>query len=156
MVGDHVRAGIDRIDIADVIAIIAVRRVVIDVLIPVGHIVAAAPGQRPGGRSRPSDRIEVAGRIEIGRLDVPVEIAIVVIVPVVAGTAIAARLPGIITLPVEPAFAGGKTPLESATLLPPVARQPALPLTRSEEHTSELQSLMRISYAVLCLKKKKR
>src|SRR3546814_1093874 len=29
------------------------------------------------------------------------------------------------------------------------------PLTRSEEHTSELQSLMRISYAVFCLKKKK-
>src|SRR3546814_9927171 len=29
-------------------------------------------------------------------------------------------------------------------------------LTRSEEHTSELQSLMRISYAVFCLKKKKR
>src|SRR3546814_3413207 len=31
-----------------------------------------------------------------------------------------------------------------------VARQ------RSEEHTSELQSLMRISYAVFCLKKKKK
>src|SRR3546814_7098450 len=29
------------------------------------------------------------------------------------------------------------------------------PRTRSEEHTSELQSLMRISYAVFCLKKKK-
>src|SRR3546814_4458952 len=29
------------------------------------------------------------------------------------------------------------------------------PLIRSEEHTSELQSLMRISYAVFCLKKKK-
>src|SRR3546814_7875269 len=28
-------------------------------------------------------------------------------------------------------------------------------LTRSEEHTSELQSLMRISYAVFCLKKNK-
>src|SRR3546814_10749325 len=28
-------------------------------------------------------------------------------------------------------------------------------VARSEEHTSELQSLMRISYAVLCLKKKK-
>src|SRR3546814_10873585 len=28
-------------------------------------------------------------------------------------------------------------------------------LGRSEEHTSELQSLMRISYAALCLKKKK-
>src|SRR3546814_3995418 len=30
-----------------------------------------------------------------------------------------------------------------------------LPSVRSEEHTSELQSLMRISYAVFCLKKKK-
>src|SRR3546814_4773440 len=29
------------------------------------------------------------------------------------------------------------------------------PIDRSEEHTSELQSLMRISYAVFCLKKKK-
>src|SRR3546814_7413009 len=28
-------------------------------------------------------------------------------------------------------------------------------IARSEEHTSELQSLMRISYAVFCLKKKK-
>src|SRR3546814_7712356 len=35
-------------------------------------------------------------------------------------------------------------------------RQPAMLLRyRSEEHTSELQSLMRISYAVFCLKKKK-
>src|SRR3546814_9111929 len=30
------------------------------------------------------------------------------------------------------------------------------PWGRSEEHTSELQSLMRISYAVFCLKKKKK
>src|SRR3546814_9373559 len=30
------------------------------------------------------------------------------------------------------------------------------PKVRSEEHTSELQSLMRISYAVFCLKKKKK
>src|SRR3546814_4641314 len=29
------------------------------------------------------------------------------------------------------------------------------PIERSEEHTSELQSLMRISYAVFCLKKKR-
>src|SRR3546814_7974886 len=34
-------------------------------------------------------------------------------------------------------------------------KMPVLPDTRSEEHTSELQSLMRISYAVFCLKKKK-
>src|SRR3546814_2585134 len=30
-----------------------------------------------------------------------------------------------------------------------------VPVSRSEEHTSELQSLMRISYAVFCLNKKK-
>src|SRR3546814_6907518 len=34
--------------------------------------------------------------------------------------------------------------------------QPGVSATRSEEHTSELQSLMRISYAVFCLKKKKK
>src|SRR3546814_8417803 len=36
-----------------------------------------------------------------------------------------------------------------------VDRSPAPRQRRSEEHTSELQSLMRISYAVFCLKKKK-
>src|SRR3546814_5667558 len=35
-------------------------------------------------------------------------------------------------------------------------RRNPLGLCRSEEHTSELQSLMRISYAVFCLKKKNR
>src|SRR3546814_1943961 len=33
---------------------------------------------------------------------------------------------------------------------------PHIGAARSEEHTSELQSLMRISYAVFCLKKKKK
>src|SRR3546814_6674746 len=37
--------------------------------------------------------------------------------------------------------------------LQPLAR--CVAIGRSEEHTSELQSLMRISYAVICLKKKK-
>src|SRR3546814_7968798 len=36
------------------------------------------------------------------------------------------------------------------------AGKPYQCLRRSEEHTSELQSLMRISYAVFCLKKKKK
>src|SRR3546814_1852452 len=36
------------------------------------------------------------------------------------------------------------------------ARVAARPRRRSEEHTSELQSLMRISYAVFCLQKKKK
>src|SRR3546814_3743614 len=37
----------------------------------------------------------------------------------------------------------------------PTSACPRPSLIRSEEHTSELQSLMRISYAVFCLKKKK-
>src|SRR3546814_5793717 len=37
---------------------------------------------------------------------------------------------------------------------PDVTRRRMYLETRSEEHTSELQSLMRISYAVFCLKKK--
>src|SRR3546814_1943026 len=41
------------------------------------------------------------------------------------------------------------------SVLPVTAAQWKLLLARSEEHTSELQSLMRISYAVFCLKKKK-
>src|SRR3546814_1495618 len=44
--------------------------------------------------------------------------------------------------------------VETATVASVVKSGP-LPLNRSEEHTSELQSLMRISYAVFCLKKKK-
>src|SRR3546814_4988799 len=36
-----------------------------------------------------------------------------------------------------------------------IARLKMAEIPRSEEHTSELQSLMRISYAVFCLKKKK-
>src|SRR3546814_9383085 len=40
------------------------------------------------------------------------------------------------------------------TILPPWGRG-TMRSMRSEEHTSELQSLMRISYAVFCLKKKK-
>src|SRR3546814_7132627 len=35
-----------------------------------------------------------------------------------------------------------------------IAEAATRPTMRSEEHTSELQSLMRISYAVFCLKKK--
>src|SRR3546814_10216805 len=40
--------------------------------------------------------------------------------------------------------------------LVPGVRDRRARLLRSEEHTSELQSLMRISYAVFCLKKKKK
>src|SRR3546814_18312687 len=49
-------------------------------------------------------------------------------------------------------------PAERDNCLPYAARELELlrprVIVRSEEHTSELQSLMRISYAVFCLKKK--
>src|SRR3546814_10284208 len=54
---------------------------------------------------------------------------------------------------------------DGVTATDPLPRIPGVPASanapgdapggRSEEHTSELQSLMRISYAVFCLKKKK-
>src|SRR3546814_5445823 len=47
----------------------------------------------------------------------------------------------------EPELGGGKKPIDDDVI--------ATHAVRSEEHTSELQSLMRISYAVFCLKKKK-
>src|SRR3546814_2875056 len=51
-------------------------------------------------------------------------------------------------------YRASSDPVDIATF-----RDPDLPNVdevRSEEHTSELQSLMRISYAVFCLKKKKK
>src|SRR3546814_10001032 len=48
---------------------------------------------------------------------------------------------------------GKLVPDPEATLEEPLIVRPTS--ERSEEHTSELQSLMRISYAVFCLKKKK-
>src|SRR3546814_5721976 len=50
------------------------------------------------------------------------------------------------------ALAGLLHPVEVRVELLPV--EPAGAVDRSEEHTSELQSLMRISYAVFCLKNK--
>src|SRR3546814_2701486 len=49
----------------------------------------------------------------------------------------------------------GWTIEESKPLLDFIYAHASQPALRSEEHTSELQSLMRISYAVFCLKKKK-
>src|SRR3546814_10277790 len=54
----------------------------------------------------------------------------------------------------RPPSSGGQIPL--APECPANTRNHIPPASlRSEEHTSELQSLMRISYAVFCLKKKK-
>src|SRR3546814_7879924 len=45
--------------------------------------------------------------------------------------------------------------IRAGTAMPPAAAKLGKARRRSEEHTSELQSLMRISYAVFCLKKTK-
>src|SRR3546814_4836113 len=50
---------------------------------------------------------------------------------------------------------GGVTVLKQGFNVDPLLQKQAS-CVRSEEHTSELQSLMRISYAVFCLKKKKK
>src|SRR3546814_8006004 len=50
--------------------------------------------------------------------------------------------------------AWGRTKEAPTAFCPGVAACGILRAGRSEEHTSELQSLMRISYAVFCLKKK--
>src|SRR3546814_4484077 len=52
-------------------------------------------------------------------------------------------------------FAMVGVPYSLKFLWAPLIDRLPLPVLRSEEHTSELQSLMRISYAVFCLKKKK-
>src|SRR3546814_8915226 len=50
----------------------------------------------------------------------------------------------------------GERPIIMALANPVPEIMPEDAKARSEEHTSELQSLMRISYAVFCLKKKKK
>src|SRR3546814_3305887 len=64
---------------------------------------------------------------------------------------LALRLPG--TLDLAPALRHDDRP-DHALLQPPNG-QVHIQWWRSEEHTSELQSLMRISYAVFCLRKQK-
>src|SRR3546814_12038758 len=51
--------------------------------------------------------------------------------------------------------ADGEPAVDPAGLTAARRSRPRRELSRSEEHTSELQSLMRISYAVFCLKKTK-
>src|SRR3546814_10804993 len=57
--------------------------------------------------------------------------------------------------PLSNAGSGGLEALPAQSLPPTLTVRLLAKFYRSEEHTSELQSLMRTSYAVLCLKKKK-
>src|SRR3546814_4431457 len=60
---------------------------------------------------------------------------------------------GLFKITSEGGVAAGVRRIEAVTGAPALAYLNAAE-ERSEEHTSELQSLMRISYAVFCLKKK--
>src|SRR3546814_579029 len=82
---------------------------------------------------------------------------------IIAGAGGAAHLPGmaasmtrlqVLGVPVESKSLKGMDSLLSIVQMPGGIPVGTLAI-RSEEHTSELQSLMRISYAVFCLKKKK-
>src|SRR3546814_8612541 len=71
-----------------------------------------------------------------------------------------AFLPSVLRLVTERSFADAAGPALASMLIyvlmaAVLAWRPQGLFPRSEEHTSELQSLMRISYAVFCLKKKK-
>src|SRR3546814_5902534 len=71
----------------------------------------------------------------------------------------ASDAPAVVVLAFEPADAQqyGRVITEGDRVVKMVEHKDATPeerAVRSEEHTSELQSLMRISYAVFCLKKK--
>src|SRR3546814_4120246 len=97
-----------------------------------GRVADAVDRQRPGARRQVEHR--VAG--EVGAV----------------GAAERARIDQLAVGP-------GQRPVEARGIAQRIEQQPRRRVegeaVRSEEHTSELQSLMRISYAVFCLKKKK-
>src|SRR3546814_2539586 len=70
-------------------------------------------------------------------------------------------MPQMLILPAAAIALGAGWQMRRMAALAVPAEEPAVPaadphhIARSEEHTSELQSLMRISYAVFCLKKTK-
>src|SRR3546814_4916727 len=101
-------------------------------------------GRRPPGDASKRAPISESGSITrpIGRFDSdasPVKVAVIVWLAI---TPISSRV-DVPELPMSSAVCGCRSP-------------PTPTPFRSEEHTSELQSLMRISYAVFCLKKKKK
>src|SRR3546814_3548852 len=107
------------------------------------------------GRARPGDPTTAAARALCRRLDrIGRPGRLVSIAP-------APGLPDVAPLDAAALQAASAVVVHSddggEALLPAAAALSARPLHlvhRSEEHTSELQSLMRISYAVFCLKKK--
>src|SRR3546814_4608822 len=107
------------------------------------------------------------GRVGIAQADAGIELLGIADVDVLGGRAALVRdevvLGGVHGNAVQPGIELGVTAeipdravgADEGVLGHVLALAPVGDVARSEEHTSELQSLMRISYAVFCLKKKK-
>src|SRR3546814_9644817 len=93
--------------------------------------------------------LEIKRELTVGRLATR-RVAALPVAASVGGMAVPALI-YLAVVPTGPLTAGWGVPIATDT-----AFSIALVVLRSEEHTSELQSLMRISYAVFCLKKKKK
>src|SRR3546814_1222632 len=97
-------------------------------------MVAALP---PRLRARPRDRDLVQHRIDLGELAEGDDLVVALLLAIAREA-------------LQPQLVPAETPAKPAG-----DKDRRLHAPRSEEHTSELQSLMRISYAVFCLKNKK-
>src|SRR3546814_6516955 len=105
-------------------------------------LIALALGQQPlgtivGGLEQRRVRLQPAGLEDHRQRLLDVRVAVVLVGAAHVGAGIPLAVIGL------------------ALVVGGVERVGQLVVLRSEEHTSELQSLMRISYAVFCLKKKK-
>src|SRR3546814_5664174 len=140
----------------------------LSVLAPTRRLLPAAPlvyvadnGGFPYGTKTEA---EIAARVPalLGRLVERYRPRLVVIACNTASTIALAAVRSALDLPIvgtvpaiKPAAAMSKTRVIGVLGTDATVRQPYVDRLRSEEHTSELQSLMRISSAVFCLKKKK-
>src|SRR3546814_8957034 len=97
-------------------------------------MVAALPSRL---RARPRDRDLVQHRIDLGELAEGDDLVVALLLAIAREA-------------LQPQLVPAETPAK------PAGDKDRRLHARSEEHTSELQSLMRISYAVFCLKKKKK
>src|SRR3546814_9396962 len=94
-------------------------------------------------------------RLQVGHAHLPQAIALNTIAFNLARS-VGPALGGLLISITGPAAGFGLNALSYVALIVVLLRwHPEITPPRSEEHTSELQSLMRISYAVFCLKKKK-
>src|SRR3546814_9460949 len=100
--------------------------------------------------------MQLLGQLAVGALDVVLRSRAVDVQQLVG------ILHGLLAMPPwSRARSGPGVGKEGIATIPPPDLTPKrlsmrlMPVARSEEHTSELQSLMRISYAVFCLKNKK-